>query len=60
MHPPLSTENPEVICLRLAGADHGALYYGKYNVTQEMYPPFYRYPRYCNGQCSLLNRKALE
>lgn len=36
-----------------------AIYWGKYNVTREMYPPLHRYPRYCNGQCAMMNQKAL-
>ena len=36
------------------------MYWGKYNVTQSMFPPLHFYPDYCNGQCALLNRPAVE
>ena len=49
-----------LLCLRFAGQNHSALYWGKYNVTHEMYPPSYYYPDYCNGQCALINRPAIE
>ena len=37
-----------------------AIYWGKYNVTRDMYPPLHRYPQYCNGQCTMMNQKALD
>ena len=49
-----------LLCLRKAGKDHTAMYWGKYNVTQSMFPPLHFYPSYCNGQCALLNRQAVE
>ena len=35
----------ELFCLRLAGANTSAIYWGKYNVSREMYPPLHRYPQ---------------
>ena len=49
-----------MMCFRFAGKDHGPLYWGKYNLTHEMYPPQNFVPDYCNGQCAMLNRLALE
>ena len=69
----MRTEEPMLMCLRHTGKNHSALYWGKYNVTKgtlgqqeiylwkfvEMFPPSYKYPDYCNGQCAVMNRKAL-
>lgn len=53
------TESPMLMCLRNSGKNHSAKYWGKYNVTKEMFPPSFKYPDYCNGQCAVINRKAL-
>ncbi|CAG5081712.1 Oidioi.mRNA.OKI2018_I69.PAR.g9944.t1.cds [Oikopleura dioica] len=59
-HRPMTEEEPMIMCLRHTGRNHGAIYWGKYNVTYEMFPPKYKYPDYCNGQCAVMNRKSLE
>ena len=48
-----------MLCLRYSGQNHSALYWGKYNVTHDMFPPSYFFPDYCNGQCALINRHAV-
>ena len=48
-----------LLCLRSTGQNRSASYWGKYNVTYDMFPPSYYYPHYCNGQCALINRQAL-
>ena len=59
-HEPMTENEPMLMCLRHTGRNHGAIYWGKYNVTYEMFPPKYKYPDYCNGQCAVMNRKSLE